>query len=56
MSPNPATGKDHDRLIDRLNLVFSLAFGAGWNWGQVAAAALVVLGVIVAQGRGNRAP
>ena len=35
-------------------MVFALAFGAGWNWAQVAAASLVVLGVVIAQGRGRR--
>ncbi len=36
-------------------MLFALAFGAGWNWGQVAAAAIVVLGVLIAQGRGRSA-
>ncbi len=32
-------------------MLFSLALGAGWNWAAAGAAGLVVLGVIVAQGR-----
>ena len=35
-------------------MVFALAFGAGWNWTQVGAAGLVVIGVLIAQGRGRR--
>ena len=35
-------------------MVLALAFGAGWNWAQVGAAGLVVLGVVIAQGRGRR--
>ncbi|MCW3780853.1 DMT family transporter [Defluviimonas salinarum] len=44
----------HHNVAPFYVMVFSLAFGAGWNWGQVAAAALVVFGVIVAQGRERR--
>ncbi len=32
-------------------MLLSLAFGADWSWSAVAAAALVVLGVLIAQGR-----
>jgi drug/metabolite transporter (DMT)-like permease len=32
-------------------MLFSLAFGQDWNWPAFAAAGLVVLGVVVAQGR-----
>ncbi|WP_413872145.1 EamA family transporter [Albidovulum sp.] len=32
-------------------MLFALAFGAAWSWPTAAAAALVVLGVLIAQGR-----
>lgn len=44
----------HHNIAPFYVMVISLAFGAGWNWGQVAAAALVATGVIIAQGRERR--
>ncbi len=36
-------------------MLFALAFGAGWSWGQGVGAAVVALGVIIAQGRDRAA-
>ncbi|WP_347313188.1 DMT family transporter [Defluviimonas sp. SAOS-178_SWC] len=36
-------------------MLFALAFGAGWSWGQGVGAAVVALGVIIAQGRDRMA-
>jgi drug/metabolite transporter (DMT)-like permease len=32
-------------------MLFALAFGSAWSWPAAGAAALVVLGVLIAQGR-----
>lgn len=50
-----AVASMHINIAPFYVMLFALAFGAGWSWGQGVGGAVVALGVLIAQGRARAA-